>query len=172
MKFIGIKSLDDLIIKTALVSLENIDEDFLNDFLNNLEILPDTLEIGAPSIVGPDYSVGIMSSYIEDGGASVKATTQISKGNLISIGLESGSIEKYIKDFIRNQAGKIVRDYSNDFAIIEELFVNAIYTQEVENAGFTLKDIKDDVKEGFDCIFVGMEPAKDNSIKIIMEFYA
>lgn len=172
MKFVGIKSIEELITKTALVSLEGIEKDFLNDFLNNLEILPDTLEAGKQTIAPPDPSVGIMGPTLEEGGASVNAGTYVTKENLISIGMNASSISSYLKEFVEKKAPEIVRDYADVFAIIEELFVTAIYTEEVQEYGFTLKEIKDDIKEYLGCNLVNLEPSKDNkSVKITMEFY-
>jgi hypothetical protein len=108
VKFSGIKTIDELLIKEGAASSTDIDDNFIEEFTNNLKIFPDTIDAIPTPIAGPDREVGISSPYIEEAGASIKATTSISKETALSIGLEQGSI----KDFIEDKAAEVVRIYS------------------------------------------------------------
>lgn len=166
MKFAGIKSLNELLIKEGIIS--DTDNEFIEDFTGNLKIFPDTLETLPTSIAGPDRDVGIFNPYIEEMGASIKATAQLSKETALSIGLDQGSIKEYIED----KAADAVRNFSEHWDTIEKLFVSSIYDDRVQNAGIPINEIKDEVNQEFRCSLLEIANSEDGSSFILkLEFF-
>jgi len=170
VKFSGIKTIDELLTKEgATIPSDAIDDDFIEEFTNNLKVFPDTIDAIPTLIAGPDRSVGIDGPYIEEAGASIKATTHISKETALSVGLEQGSIKEYVEE----HAAEVVRIYSEQWDTIEKLFVSAIYDERVQNAGIPLSEIKDDVNQGFRCTVLNITNSEDGeSVVFKLEFYS
>lgn len=166
MKFSGIKSLNELLIKEGIIS--DTDNEFIEEFTENLKIFPDTLATIPTSVAGPDRDVGIFNPYIEEMGALIKATTWISKETALSIGLDQGSIKEYIE----NNAADAVRNFSEHWDTIEKLFVSSIYDDRVQNAGIPIQEIKDEVNQEFRCSLLEIINSEDGSSLILkLEFF-
>ena len=163
MKFSGIKTIDELI---KYADTEEVDEDILIDMANNITVLFETIQPLYASIVGPDYSVGIMGPSIEEIGGSIQTIVKMKKENALSLAIDSNEFIKVFEKIFPN-ALEDTKAYNE----IQNIFTNKLYTDEVKYAGFSKEEVAADILEGMranlSCALLDIDQKSDPSSVIV-----
>jgi hypothetical protein len=103
MRYAGVGDISELVKRAndELYSRGYLEEDFENvydwEFVNHFQILEDTVETIKPYISSADPSVGIMSAYLEEAGASIVGRTYMSKESATELLLTHPSFDSYLQ---------------------------------------------------------------------------
>jgi len=173
MNFKGIKSIDILLKKYAgeyiakyPESSYNEFEEFVDYFIDNLNINKDTISVIPVSIQPTDFDVGIFNAYIEEMGASIKATTWIPKELALDIAVSRGSLTQ----FIEKDMTDLIFEFDT-YDLIQDIFIDALYTEWLEEKGVREDDLQEEIRERFHCRVISIENSSDNkSVIITLEF--
>ncbi len=144
MSFVGIDSIESLVKKAHNIELTRDDFESISDFefVTNFQIDRSSLVTERPVIAPEDRSVGIMSPYLEEGGASIVGKTHMSKASATEVLLTHETFDGYL-----NQRGLFLLDEGDILHNIKEILKNSVLGYLGDDASYFVDDINECLKD-------------------------